>query len=276
MSTRHPTTFESTDALQVATFPGNLLEWQPTQNYRTANAEFVGADYGVDLNGATPAPKAIAQENIRFLFVGETAADADFLFDNFVATARQIGLGKLWVTNDDGSRYWAYAKLASRPAKTSSFQTPTWLACTSVWHRYSDWQYASATTGTVNITVTPTTFTVTNPGNTKARSLLLTIRSLVGAGWHHPSLVNNTLAQSISTTRDAAGVNSRLLIDPDRFRVAYSNDGGTTYANDYNLVTIGTTQVPLIELAAGDNSLTYSDTGVPNLAIDWSFNATKE
>lgn len=276
MSTRHPTTFESANAQQVATFPRQLLEWQPTQNYRVANVEFVGADYGVDLIGGAPAPKAIAQENIRCTFVGSSPADADSLFDIFVATARSIGLGKLWVTDDVGVRYWAYAKLASRPAKVSSWQTPTWLPTTTVWWRYSDWQDATATTGTVSITVTPTTFTISVPGNTSARALVLTLRSLAGIGWHHPSLTNNTLAQTLSTTRDAAGINSRLQIDPDRFRVVYSNDGGSTYANDYNLVTLGTTQVALFELGPGDNSLTYIDSGVPNMAIDWSFNPTHE
>lgn len=68
-------------------------------------------------------------------------------------------------------------------------------------------------------------------------------------------------------------VDSELKVDSERAEVLWSDTNGATYADDYALVTLGPTQVGLMQLEPGDNAMRYSDGASPNLDLEWSFYA---
>ena len=82
-----------------------------------------------------------------------------------------------------------------------------------------------------------------------------------------------SLALIPSISRNAVSADSELRLDTERGQVLWSDTNGATYADDYALVTLGATQVGLMQLEPGANALQYSDAGSPNLTLEWSFYA---
>jgi len=265
--------FASVDGLASYAFPVDDFEYEPAQAFRRAEAPAVGADYPVDLLGAAPWPKAVAEEAVRFTIWGATAADADAQFDACVATLREIGLGKLWAVDAVGARRWAWAKLLARPSYlvdvNGYFNVPVALR----FARFSDWFAEAATAGSTAISATPHAFTITNPGNAPARAVVLRFRANGPAGFTNPSLVNLTNGYAFASSRDAVSADSELKLDTERGQALWSDTNGATYADDYALVTLGPTQVGLMQLEPGTNAFQYSDAGSPNLTLEWSFYA---
>jgi hypothetical protein len=269
--------FTSLDGATSYTFPIDELEYAPSQGYREATAGVLGADYVHDFAGAAAWSKEPGSESVRFVIWGSSAADADSQFDTMASTLRKVGLGKLWVVTAAGVRRWCYAKLRGRPSYMVNVEQFWNMPTEATFARLSDWFAENPTTGSQALSASPTNFTITNPGNARARAVTYRIRSDGATGFTDPTLKNNTLNQQVATTRDAAGANSELRIVSDRFAVEYSNDDGATYADDFALVTLPATQVGMLELAPGDNSFTYSQaSGTPNSTLEWSFYAAYE
>lgn len=268
--------FTSSDGGTSVTFPGDLYEYESNQDYRQATAAGVGADYAHDYFGSNPWPKAAANENVRFVIWQTTAALVESTYDTLVSSCRRIGMGKLYTLDSDGSRRWAWAKLEARPSWKTDwgqyYNAPVSLRFT----RFSDWLGTTQVTGTVTLNSTPKTFTITNPGNEAvkgAAALLLTLRANASAGFTAPQLVNAATNQQINSARNSASVNSRLRIDCEKEAVQYSNDGGSTWTNDYANVTLPAIQQALMTLAPGDNVFTYTDGGTANAFLDYQFYA---
>ena len=269
--------FTSSDGTSVSyTFPLDDMEYNAEQGYRVATAELVGADYSHDFSGSAPWAKGNASEALRFVIWGTSETAAMTEFDTMVSTLRKIGRGKLWALLPDGTRRWAWAKLSGRPSYTeqplSFYNIPVNLR----FERMSDWYAQNATTGSQTVTVTPTTFTITNAGNAPVRNLVFRLRANSATGFTNPSLTNLTNGYSIASTRDAASGDSELRIDAGAARVQWSTNNGATYADDYALATIGATQVGLFRLEPGANAIRYADGATPNVTIEWSFAAAYE
>ena len=265
----------SEDGLLSYTFPVDDYEHEAEQRYREASEAIIGADYAHDFGGVQPWAKDVGDEAVRFTIWGTSEADAETQFDTCAGTLRRIGRGKLYALASDGSRRWAWAKLAARPTYSARVDDFYNVAVALRFRRYSDWFASAATTGTQAVTATPTAFTITNPGNAPAL-VTFRLRSSSAAGFTNPSLTNLTNGYSVASTRDAVSVDSELRIDAAASRVQWSTNDGVDYTDDYSLVTIGALQVGLMRLEPGANDFEYADGGTPNLTIEWSFYPTYE
>ncbi|MGE5501676.1 MAG: hypothetical protein ACM3W4_07105 [Ignavibacteriales bacterium] len=265
--------FESVDGLTSYVFPVDDYEYEPAQAFRRSEAPVVGADYAVDFLDAAPWPKAVGEEAVRFTIWGASAADADAQYDACVATLRGIGLGKLYQVDSATTRRWCWAKLLARPSSLVDVNGYSNRPVTLRFARYSDWFAATPTAGSVTITATPHSFTITNPGNAAARFVVFRLRANAAAGFTNPSLVNLTNGYSVASSRDAISADSELKVDAERMQVLWSDTNGATHADDYALVTLGPKQAGLMQLEPGPNAMRYADAGTPNLDLEWSFYA---
>jgi len=263
--------FVSADGLTSYTFPADDYEHEAEQGYREASAAVVGADYAHDFAGAAPWPKGVADEAVRFTIWGSSEADAEDQFDECASTLRKIGRGKLYALASDGSRRWAWAKLAGRPTYSTRVDDMFNIPVAVRFRRFSDWLGEDLETGSQAIAATPTQFSISNPGNAPVYAAVFRLRSNGAAGFTNPSLTNLTNGYSVSSTRDAANGNSELKIDAGAARVLWSTDDGANYADDYALATLGALQVGLMRLEPGSNVMGYTDGATPNLSLEWSF-----
>lgn len=261
----------SEDGLLSYTFPVDDYEHEAEQRYREASEAIIGADYAHDFGGVQPWAKDVGNEAVRFTIWGTSEADAESQFDTCAATLRRIGRGKLYALASDGSRRWAWAKLAARPTYSARVDDFYNVAVALRFRRFSDWFASSPTTGTQAVAATPTQFSISNPGNAPVLAAVFRLRSNGAAGFTNPSLTNLTNGYSVSSTRDAANGNSELKIDAGAARVLWSTDDGANYADDYALATLGALQVGLMRLEPGSNVMRYTDGATPNLSLEWSF-----
>lgn len=267
---RYPEKFTNVAGTVTYTFPLDDQEWEPGQGFRVADAAVMGADYAHDYLGGLPWAKAKGVEPVRFTIWASTDADADTAFDSLVATLLRIGMGKLWTLGADGSRRWAYAKLASRPSYRNEPLAVANIPVELQFERYSDWRAESATTGSQALSASPTSWTITVTGR-RVVDAVWRLRSGGATGFTNPVLSNLSNGYSVASSRDAVSANSELKIDGGRHAVLWSDDDGATYANDYALVTQPAAAVALMALENGANSMRYEDGGTPNATLEWSY-----
>lgn len=274
---RIPTTFESLNGGSILTFGIAEFQWTSSQELIVPNTAVLGADYPHDYLGARSPIKSFGIEDMSFLFLETDPAAVDTDVDNLLSMCVQIGLGKLWLTDKNGVKRWAYARLANQMpvVKWQAGDIFTKAITGLRFRRQSDWLAATPTTGTIVLSSTPQTFTLTNAGNATvkgAAGLKFTFRSNSSSGFTHPQLENLTQSEQINSSRDATSVNSALEMDCERESVRYSTDDGATYANDYANVTLPAAQVSLMTLAPGVNNMKYTNSGgAPNCNLDYTF-----
>lgn len=262
--------FESTDASDTYSFPLVAYEWTPNQDLIGSLTQIIGS-YPYDHQEAGMRKKAGAPERVSFKLVGTPTAITT-AWDTLVSTLVEIGYGKLFTKDPDGSRRWAYARLIKVPSRQVNFHRILQVSVEFV--RLSDWYASSSTTGSQKLSATPTNFNITNTGNARTGYVTFRLRSdNAGAnlGFVNPSLTNSTTGQSVASTRDNANANSELRIDTHLHQVRFSSNNGSSYADDMALVTLGTTQTALIELAPGVNAFVYANTGTPDSTLEWEF-----
>lgn len=268
------------------TFPYRQYEYQPGQQFRQTVQASIGADYAHDAMGTNRWAKAVGTESVRFLLAGATPAELDAEYEDLCGVLINSGRGKLWTTNWDGSDLrWAWAKLSERPGYMSATRYWGYTAITLRLQRFSDWRsaVAVATTGLggllapVVLNSNPEDFTLTNLGNAQVEDLVMRLRSSSATGFMGPQLENTQNGYRWASTRDATSSSSELLVDAKRYRVAYSNDDGATYAPDWALFTVGSApfpQVHFMKLDRGANLMRYSQTGVPSAQLEYSYHHT--
>ena len=260
--------FVSLDGSQSYTFSGaaannQLINYSfaDAQRLRASFAPAIGADYPFDFLGSKPAPKDAASDRITLL-VSAGGGGLGTTVDGYLDTMRQqlwrIGQGKLYTTDDNAVDRWAYARLVAMPAVTVKNDTRLTIAAAFEFTRLSDWMSATATTGTVAITANGQTFTLTNPGTAIVR---LSLDLTLSGTFNNPKFTNQTISpiQSIGSTRTSALTTNWLDIDCERYRMRWSTNSGSTYADDYANSVIPAGQVPFLELLPGANTILYND-----------------
>jgi hypothetical protein len=268
---RYPEKLTSADGLRSYTFPTDDLEYEPVQGFRVADAPAVGADYAHDFLGFARWAKDVGEEAVRFSLWGDDAAAMLAAFDAALQQLINIGRGKLFTTDQAGTRRWCWAKLSERPAYSVSPDVLFKLPIALRFRRYSDWFAEAATTGSVTVASSPYQWVITNPGNARVTTAVFRLRANSASGFTNRRLENLANAQRVDSSRDAVSASSELKLDCERFQVLWSNDDGTNYSDDYANVTLPAAQVSLLDLEPGDNLIKYTDGAAPNLAIEWSF-----
>lgn len=265
--------FASHDDSLFYDFPRYEYEWETDQEYRLNKYQLVGADYEHDSLGFAPAPLNNSRESIRALYLPTDWLDFDAQLDDARGTCARIGIGKLYTVDSIANQRWAWARLVSMPRVTVESSRGLTQPLIFEFDRQSDWYDLSFFQGAVALDATPKTFTITNPGNSIARNLIIRLRSNSATGFTNPILRNLTVGSlyEIASSRDAVSANSEIRIITEQYRVEFSDTDGVSYVNDYDKVTQPNTQVGLMALAPGVNNMEYVNTGTPNATLEYSF-----
>lgn len=264
--------FENAAATISYSFLLSQYEWETQQGIRSALAPVIGADFAYDHHGLFPAPRTESRETIRCLATG-TPATIEAAIKEARGECQRIGKGKLFTLDSTAALKWAWARLMATPSfavKTNQFNLAPLMFDFA---RLSDWFTASATTGSQTCDASPETFTINNPGDLPCLTAVFRFRSNGATGGTNMTLTNTTNSFSFSTTRDLTGADHELKVDCGAYSVKRSTDNGANYADDYSLFTVGAGQVAFMRLEPGDNAMSYTDGGTPNLSLEWSFNA---
>lgn len=251
------TRFTSADDAEEVFFPTALYEWESTQALRTATVAAVGADYAVDLLGRLPAPQEVARERIRALAVGDDGGDLDGILDRLRTITYRAGLGKLWSEDAGGDARWAWARLASMPDVTISYEGRRHAPVICEFARLSPW-FAAAPT--VVSGTNPASLPVINDGSAPARAITITITAAGAGGWDNPKVENPLTGEWFELT-DQAAAGEILRVDTGRMAVERSTDGGVTWVSAYGDFATGPVQVGFLRLEPGPQTLAIAGVG---------------
>lgn len=274
--------FEASDLSIIYQVPRRQLEMDIAQQYRQALTRVIGQDGAVDMFGIQPWDKDPAQLVARWLIVGETEGWVDSEAARMKSALRQIGTGKLWTLGADGSRQWCWAKQTGRPQTPVGWDKPFWLPVQATWQALCDPMASAQVTGSVTITGSGQTFTITNPGNAVIEGtggIVFRLRANTSGGIVTPQISSSTTGQTCGSSTGSASVNSELKWDFEQWQFQYSNNDGSTYSTDWANTTIPVTQrkggIVLLPASAnapgGVNTFVYTGGGSPSLNIDYAF-----
>lgn len=267
--------FTSLDGDKVFTFPQALAEWESSQGLRNARQPGIGASGSHDFLGYGPAPREDRVERWRCLAKADAPADLEDILDDARATCWSIGIGWLYRLAADGStRVRTLARLVDMPSITVNGNTQFGIAPLIFGFLCEpDWRSTTATTGSIDFSTSPKTFTITNPGNLPCDDIEFRFRSDGTGPTTDLSLENTTNGYQFSTTRDLTNANHELKVDSGKGTVEYSTDDGATYADDYALFSFGT-QNSFMRLDPGDNDMSATvASGTPDVTLEYSFYA---
>ena len=275
MAIRYLEKFENAAASISYVFPLGMYEWQSQGGMRVPLVPAIGMDYAFDMLGIAQAIMEPVQETVRGVLRESSLANAEAEIDEMRSELIRAGRGKLFTLSSDGSRRWAWARLAAMPEISISHRLghigsghPFILQFT----RLSEWFGSSLTSDTETITTSPTTYTVNNSGNLPARLLKIRLRANTSAGITNPKVTNMTNGYVFETARDSSSVDSEIRLDTERGVVEFSTDNGANYTDDFAQLVIPTTQVVLaFQLEPGDNSIKYEGGGTVNVDVVFEF-----
>lgn len=252
------------DGVTTLTFPKKLYMLDDGQALRLSTVAIAGASYPYDQLGAGIAPKDLRRAAHRFAVVvpngiGEDAADFDDDVQEIRRKLRRGGAGKLYTVDGDGnSRRWAWARAAEMPASTWRAGELNLLNLAIPWQLFSDFNNETSYGTNFVLASNPETIVVANPGDATVYDAVIYIKGT----FTNPSLVNTTNDYEFATTRDGSNANHWLRIKAGVPSVHFSTDGGATWAGDYALVTLPDSQVQLMVLEPGNNSIDVAGVAV--------------
>lgn len=272
MTLYHLEKFEDRTGALSYTFPLQMYEWQSQQGLALPSSPVIGASYSYDHFNYSNAPKMDSLETVRFVNLRSSPAALETDLDSLRAVMYRAGRGKLFTIDSAGNRRWCWARVSDMPSFTFTPGLFRHLPVAISFKRMSDWYDVSQTSVTsALITVSGTTFTVTNSGNAVVKNAIISLLSKNATGFTNPVLLNQTNGYQVSSTRDGTSVNDILKIDAGAASIQYSSNNGATYADDYALATIGAAQVGLMNLEPGSNQFKYTDGATPNLQVKVEF-----
>lgn len=271
---RRLTKFEHRDGLEYIRLPQTEASYQTTQPLRSKIFQAAGQDYPIRMLGLGPGLKDMATENATFVLASLNRCPGviDGKWSTLIETCLGYGVGKLWSEDDLYEPRWAWAYLIKMPDRqhTLSFNARH-IAVAMTFGRLSDWYAAEATTGTVEVSASPTNFNIVNEGFTRAGAVTIRLRSNAVGGFNVPTITNGIGSQAVTINKVADSAASEIRIRSANNVVEYSNDDGVNYANIYDLVTLSGEQAALMEILRGTNPMIYTQpSGTPDLTIDWS------
>lgn len=251
-------------------FPLAQFEYEPAQDFRSADMPLVGADYAFDFAGVHPWAKAVGVESVRFLLAGSPAQALQDQYDSMLTILMNAGMGQLWTTDPGGDERWADAKLASRPTITSVTNRWGYSPVSCRFRRYSDWQ-GPIVTGSQVVNTTPQLVALPNDGTARQRRFTFRLRSNSATGFNRPQMEHMGNGLVLGSTRVASTALQEIKIDGERSLVDWSTDDGLTYVSDWASVVLGPKQVDFMRLEPGVNTLRFTNTGTPNFTFEWSY-----
>jgi hypothetical protein len=274
MTTRYLARFESTDGALVVTFGLNAYRWESDQAFRLALSPAAGADWAYDPAGKGRAPLDVAVERVSYLVRAATEAALETALAELRSRIARIGLGYLIRRDSDGTERRAFARPATMPVISRVPGSQVAQPVVLEFRRLSHWMATTATTGSTTVTSTPHTWTISNPGDLPCDAVVFRLRSNSAGPTTDPKLENLTNGYWWATTRDLTHAYHEIRIDTGRWAVEWSTNDGASYSNDWALASIGATQVGIMRLEPGSNSMRATvASGTPSYTLEWSFYA---
>lgn len=265
--------FESRDGSEVVYFPRGEHEWDSSQPLRLANASVISASYAIDLLGHSVAAKDIATERIRYVVVG-TPAEVDAELDDEKSKLYEFGIGKLWSRSQDNTYRWAWARVTDMPQISIGVKDNNIVPVVIGFVRYSDWYDAEPQIVQQTIVSTPENIVIDNPGSAQVSSIQIDLRANTAGGYHDPKITNLTTGEWFQIQGIAASANDYLRIIVQEYRIEYSPDDGSTFFSNYANFSLGPTQVGILRLVRGTNTIQYENNGVPNVDLTFTYYLT--
>lgn len=261
------------DALQPTIgwdVPPYEYEWESSVELAAPLAAAIGRDMPVDLLGRARQAVSRAQEHIRCVLRPASPADVAVAWDELVRVLDRVARGVLVREGPDGSRQRAEARLASFPRLVVESRSLVRVAVVVTWERLGPWLSDEERSQTVSLTGTSTSVLLQQAGTTPTRAVRLRLQSTAAGGIIAPTvreLVRGTEV-TVSTT---LGNGHILELDMAEERARLSTDGGVTWTDTTNQVSIPTTQVGWLAIEPGTSEFLVqcSSTMSGTLAVFW-------
>jgi hypothetical protein len=263
-----------TDRLESETvsFDGPAFAWRSEQQFRSGRAAAAGQHYPVRLMGYGPGLKDLGRELVSYNPFGDPD-DVDDLVDELRSKCHRFGVGKLWTVDDASDRRWCWASLEgwqSAMDAFTQFDRPHELR----FERWSNWFAEDPTTGSHTLNGALENFAIVNAGVTRVTDITFRFRSNGSPGVPAPfTLTNATNGQALTIARDMVGAALEERLRTGAMACEHSTDDGTSYADDYDQLTLPATQAVLMELEPGSNSFFAAFDATPDGVLEWSFYA---
>ena len=271
---RYAEKFESTDAATTQTFPDSNTVYTPSQSYREAWAPAAGADYGHDYAGYGRWAKEVGTEEVRGMIWGSSGSNADSQFDALASKLASIGLGKLFVIDNAGSRRWCYAKLAARPGYQTDPNSLYNIPYVLRFLRFSDWFDTSLVSASSAVSANYESFVVNNTGNAYVKTgFVIQLTATAAVGFSNVIITNVTTGEIIRWNNSARWSGAVLRIDNSDLSVKLLPDPGLVvgdstsftgeagvggpgvYVDAYPSAQLGSKQSGFITLKPGNNTI---------------------
>ena len=263
---RIPTTFESAGGGTVFTFPVYEYAWQTDQGLYTSSVPVVGANYPYDQLGTGRPIKQAAREQLRFMVYETDPATVDSDMDSMLSKLLSIGQGKLYVTDRNSVKRWAYARVIAMPTVSWAAGDIFLKSCQLEYQRPSDWYGTTGYNTDFTIDADPKSITIVNAGNERIYNAILTLKGTYSSSW---TILNTTNGYQVQCTQAGAAASDWLKIDAGQHSVKFSGDSGATYVGKYSTVTLPTTQIALVVLEPGNNAFTVTGANGSTLHVDF-------
>jgi len=250
----------------VIVFPTYAMEWETGGDLRTAFAEVPLADYAFDLLGTRPAPRAASDESVRFVILGSDAQDAWRQYREMRGKLARIGRGRLWIRDAAGTRYWSYVRPLGLASPTFGVENLRHFPVVLSFKRLSDW---FAETESVATLAGNGTYTVTATATVPVDDLRIEIAATAAGGYSSPSIENIATGERFTVARAGSTANHRLRIATAQWRAAESTDGGVSWTDVTEHLTVGPLQAVIIRLVPGTNTLAVTGCPAATVTIRW-------
>lgn len=279
------------------------FESQP-EKLRNTIVQSPGEDGGYDVYQDDRAPREAGGVDLDFIMHGEGATPADNL--QAAIAAMYVGLGdteksggrrKLWSREADGTDpRWARIKLDALEipkARHNILHVPVSAQLILPDPRYYDpisatWLGDNGYTSenvpanelgepiepdrdfaVYEVTSSPFAFTLTNDGPLTTRLLVFRFEANAVDGFTNPAIINTTTGQSFSSTTDGPTTATVLQVNcvAGLGRARLSANNGVSWVGDTLNLSLGVTQAVIMELAPGDNVMSFTSDGVVNMSL---------
>lgn len=279
-----------------------LVSWGVRVGTRAAQVAAAGATGAFDLHGYGRAPDTALELELQLAI---TAQSEEGLYIAVAQTAQAI-MGPRW---DRGLRRlyfqrgtvtaWGYCRAleqpqaehepknllftemrarlgladpyAYRPLDTSWLQANGYTAVTLDPSIIPEQIAPDLVSARFTITASPTTIVLRHEGEVETRRILFRIASMAAGGMENPRLRNETTGQELRLALTGATASTQVTIytAPALGRAQRTDNAGATWSDITPDLTLGTLQAVPMELAPGDNLITYSQpAGTPNVEMD--------
>lgn len=235
---------------------------------RTTLQQVVGADGVFDQYGSGAWPLSEGRVRCSFILWGDTKADLAAAWDEMMRALR-VGEQKLFAEHVD-DEIWTWAKVDGLPSWTRERShynhrrvELTFILREPFW--YKDRTHVQS------IGTSPFTFNVFNDGSAVCRRPVITIKANSATGFRQPRLINQTTGKEFRIMRSSVSANTWVRLDAGRRTVEASENAGLTWVDVRHTLVIPETQVDLFTIAAGMNTVEYSDVISPNITLEISY-----